>query len=223
MKTINCTLLTFLLLTSCTRHSTVTITNLVKSNSGSVGTGTTPQPGVAKVVPQVIGVEQYLAQLKKVYFIEGNENLAFSSISMKWRGFWGGGCDFYGTVLNSGSSTNLDDPTQNCDQVTTLGPTGGFSVIKEGARINACEFFSDNDGHLDAFFRKGIVPDQQFNKSNAEKAFKLFYPQYDFTDAIYNNFIDSSNLAYPAIANDSRLRWRLFLSTLCQSLYWEIP
>ncbi len=190
----------------------------------------TPMPNSGadeyKISHTLVGIEQFLNHLKRLYFQAGNSShiQRFAGLSNNWRPFWGGGCDFYTSSVNKieNGAPVWDNPTHVCDDVKVhKGPLGDFSIIKEGARINVCEYFSDSDSHLNEFFAKKIVPDQNFNKANAEKVFQMYYPALNFTDAIYDGFVNSAKTAHPAIATDAKLMWRLYLSTLCQSLYWE--
>jgi hypothetical protein len=181
---------------------------------------------IYKVESNQIGVEQFVGQLKRLYFVKNDPNRELASIAVNWRNFWGGGCDYYSASVNrveSGFFPIWDNPDQVCgDPKQPGGPLGSASVIKEGARIVACEFYNDRGHYLDAFFEKGFVPDRKFTRANAEKAFHLYYPTLDFTDEVFNNFNVQAKAAYPDIEKDELLRWRLFLSTLCQSLYWEV-
>lgn len=75
------------------------------------------------------------------------------------------------------------------------------------------------------FYVKESISGTTFNKKNAARVFAYYYPEltFTFTDTIYTNFMNHAKLQYPAIATNNDLWWRTYLSTLCQSMYWEMP
>ncbi|RYZ61193.1 MAG: hypothetical protein EOP09_20270, partial [Proteobacteria bacterium] len=198
------------------------ITKIVKIPDGPLSTA---GEDVYTVDAQTTSLDNFLSQMKKLYYRPGSTDERLTVISVKWRPFWGGGCDFRRasiSQLRDGWYPLYDDPTRTCD-TSNDGPVGRYSVIKEGARLNACEFFLQDGNFLNAFFDKGIVPDRNFNFENAKKVFALYYPTLEFKTEIYDQFLAKAKAVYPAIEGNATLRWKVYLSTLCQSLYWEIP
>lgn len=181
---------------------------------------------VFKIERNVVTIETFLDQMRKVYPVFGLEGTnRYAALASNWRMLWGGGCDFWkGSVSRlQGTQAVFDNPTHLCDNSSKhAGPVGINSVLKAGARINVCEYFSDSDLFFNSFFTSTGTSSATFNKASAEKAFKLYYPTMEFTDAIYNNFITVSDSTSSTLASNPKLRWRLYLSTLCQSMVWEI-
>lgn len=171
----------------------------------------------------------FLNQMNKVFGVQNNakDNKLFAIMNITMIDLWGGKCDFYNSTVQSVEGNNSDGviwdtPHSVCSyNAQTAKDKGDHSVIKAGVRIHLCERIVHEDRYLNSFYSKILNNQNDFNFSNAEKTFNLFYPTITYNSSIHQSFTNalSANSSGSVSNNDT---WRAYLSTLCQSLYWEI-
>lgn len=137
-----------------------------------------------------------------------------------------GPCDRYETTRTKAPGYLNSDPVveeHDCfvgKEDINLSMNGSTNVLRAGWTIQACEVATDNINALDYAKNKIFNGGSVVNPSNTslDNAYQLFYPGKTLPTDISDALMQVSNLE-----QDTNLKWKNVLLTICMSSEWQAP